>query len=405
MLNFVYWPISVVLWFWHKVFSLVLDPGSGWSWVLAIMFLTFTIRALLVKPMISSMRSMTKMQELQPQLAEIKERYKNDQQKQLEETRRLQKELGVNPVAGCLPMLVQMPVFIGLFHVLRSFNRTGNGPGALGLSIEENRNLPNYFFSVEDVQSFLDARFFGVPLSAYITMPEDMYQAFQPVDFTRTTIMMVAVPLIIIIALATHLNGRHSVARTRRRQAQGLSKTPQSGQMQMQAEMMNKMMVWFFPFMIVFTGAVWHIGLLFYMMANNLWTFFQQRWMFAKLDREEAAALQAKKDAKRATAPRPGVKPVNPKKQGKKATHTPAVDSDTTGETASGTATLTQPGNDSGKKTTGFRAAFQQMKADAEREALARAAEKQAAKTASGQSATTPKPGAKPQRNRKKKRR
>lgn len=129
MLNFVYWPISMILWFWHKVFSVVLSPDSGITWVLAIIFLTFTIRILLVKPTMDQMRSGRKMQEMQPLMQEIREKYKNDQQKMIEETRKLQKEMGVNPLAGCLPILIQMPVFIGLFHVLRSFNRTGTGAG------------------------------------------------------------------------------------------------------------------------------------------------------------------------------------------------------------------------------------------------------------------------------------
>ncbi|MEZ2121997.1 MULTISPECIES: membrane protein insertase YidC [unclassified Corynebacterium] len=318
MLDFVYWPISAILWFWHKVFSVPFGSGSGISWVLAIVFLTFTIRVLLVKPMLNQMRSSMKMQALQPQLAEVKERWKGDQTKIMEETRRINKEAGVNPIAGCLPILVQMPVFFGLFHVLRSFNRTGSGPGQLGLSIEQNRELANYIFSPTDVQSFLDARLFGVPISSYISMPADMYQAFQPIDFTRVNITLVAVPLIILTAVATHFNAKMSITRQRERIASGKQKAMGNAQMQSQMEMMNKMMVWFFPAMIVFTGVFWHIGLLCYMGSNNIWTFFQQRWIFAKLDREEAAEEEAKKEAKRATAPKPGIRPDNPKKAPKK---------------------------------------------------------------------------------------
>lgn len=317
MLNFIYWPISAILWFWHKVVSFVLDPGSGLSWVLAIVLLTFTIRALLVKPMLNQMRSMRKMQELQPLMQEIRKKYPNDQQKLMEETRKLQKEMGVNPVAGCLPVLVQMPVFIGLFHVLRSFNRTGTGTGQLGLSPEVNRETANYIFSAADVQSFLDARLFGVPLSAFISMPKEMYQAFQPVDFTRTDIALVAAPLIVIIVLATHFNARLSVDRQKARRESGLQKPPANDQMQMQMDMMNRMMLWFMPLTILFTGVLWHLGLLFYMVSNNIWTFFQQRWIFDKIDAEEAAEIEAKKAAKRVTAPRPGQRPQQSKKKKK----------------------------------------------------------------------------------------
>lgn len=53
------------------------------------------------------------------------------------EMQKLQKEHGFNPVLGCLPMLAQIPVFLGLYHVLMSFNRTQTGIGRLGLSVEE----------------------------------------------------------------------------------------------------------------------------------------------------------------------------------------------------------------------------------------------------------------------------
>lgn len=310
MLNFVYWPISAILWFWHKAVSLVLNPDSGLSWVLAIVLLTCTVRVLLVRPTINQMRSMRKMQEFQPQMQEIRNKYKNDQQKMMQETQKLQKEMGVNPVAGCLPILVQMPVFLGLYHVLRSFNRTGTSAGQLGMSIEQNRITPNYIFSAEDVQSFLDARLFKVPLSAYISMPDSMYQAFQPVDFTKTNIILLAAPLITIIVIATHMNARLSVNRQKERIASGKQKpAAANGQMQMQTDMMNKMMLWFLPLTILATGIFWHIGLLFYMVSTNLWTFFQQRWVFNKMDAEEEAEIQAKKDAKRASAPKVGQKP------------------------------------------------------------------------------------------------
>ena len=246
MLNFVYWPISVILWLWHKALSFVLNPDSGLTWVLAIVLLTFTVRILLVRPTINQMRSMRKMQEIQPQMQEIRNKYKNDQQKMMQETQKLQKEMGFNPLAGCLPILVQMPVFLGLYHVLRSFNRTGTGAGQLGLTPEQNRMTPNYFFSAEDVQSFLDARLFKVPLSAYISMPESMYQAF-PGDFTKTNIIMLAAPLVVIIVVAIHMNARLSVDRQKARIASGKQKPAANDQMQMQADMMNKMMLWFLP--------------------------------------------------------------------------------------------------------------------------------------------------------------
>lgn len=325
MLNFVYWPISAILWFWHKASGFLLDPSSGISWVLAIILLVVTIRILLFKPMLNQQRSAIKMQQLAPEMQAIKEKYKNDQQAQALAMRQLQKEMGVNPLGGCLPILVQMPVFIGLFHVLRSFNRTGTSGNALGMSVEQNWNTPNYIFGVDEVRSFLLARVLNAPLSSSVGMGEDQYAAFTvpstPADFTRMDIMIVAIPLIVIAALATHFNARMSVERTRARQEAGLVKR-QEGPMGQQMDMMNKMMLWFFPIMILVTGAFWHIGLLVYMVTNNVWTYFQQRYIFGKLDEEEKEAVAAKKAAKREAqeklAPKVGQKPINPKKGGKR---------------------------------------------------------------------------------------
>ena len=314
VLNFIYWPISWVLWFWHKVFGFILSPDSALSWILSIVFLTFTLRTLLVKPMVNQMRSMRKMQEMQPKMQEIRQKYKNDQQKMAEETQKLYKEMGTNPLASCIVPLAQMPVFIGLFHVLRSFNRTGTGPNQLGLSVEENRNLANYAFSPEDVRSFLDADFFGVPLSAYMSMPEDAFAAFTGLDFTRANIIMVCLPLVLISATFTHLNARMSMNRQAARRAAGKVNTPSgdnAAMMQQQMQMMNKMMLWVFPVMIIASGFLWHIGLLFYMLANNVWTFFQTRIVFAKMDAEEEAEERAKAEAKRASAPVVGARKVD----------------------------------------------------------------------------------------------
>ena len=323
MLNIIYWPISAVLWFWHKIFGYLLSPESGAAWLLAIMFLTFTIRVFLVKPMVNQLRAGRKMQELQPKMQEIRAKYGKDQQKQAEEMRRLYKEANMNPLASCIVPLVQMPVFIGLLHVLRSFNRTGTSGGGLGMTVEENRNTANYIFSPEDVQSFLDARVFGIPLSSYMSMPEEQFAAFAPADFSRTDIILVALPMVIACVLLTHFNARMSMSRQRERmakrkaeQAAAGKKQPESGMnspemMEMQMKTMNGMMLWFLPATLLFTGFLWHIGLLTYMLSNNVWTFFQTKLVYAKMDKEEAEEEEAKREAKRASAPVAGARTVD----------------------------------------------------------------------------------------------
>ena len=141
MLDFIYYPVSGILWVWHKVFGAIpfLGPDSGITWALSVVFLVFTLRAVLYKPFVKQVRTTRQMQELQPQIKALQKKYSGDRQRQATEMQKLQKEHGFNPIMGCLPVLAQAPVFIGLFHVLRSFNRTGTGIGQLGMSVEAER--------------------------------------------------------------------------------------------------------------------------------------------------------------------------------------------------------------------------------------------------------------------------
>jgi YidC/Oxa1 family membrane protein insertase len=93
---------------------------TGGSWGLAIVGLTVFIRAILVPLTFRQLKSMQRMQELAPQLQALKEKYKEDKQRQQQEMMKLYQEHGINPLASCLPLLLQLPVFISLFYMLRT---------------------------------------------------------------------------------------------------------------------------------------------------------------------------------------------------------------------------------------------------------------------------------------------
>ncbi|WP_169084049.1 YidC/Oxa1 family membrane protein insertase [Paenibacillus sp. PL91] len=109
--------------FWEKnvvyYFALTLDTFAGWfgeSYGLAILLLTIIVRTLILPLTLKQYRSSKAMQALQPQMAEIKKKYKDNPQKQQEETMKLFQTHKVNPMAGCLPLIVQMPIFIALYN-------------------------------------------------------------------------------------------------------------------------------------------------------------------------------------------------------------------------------------------------------------------------------------------------
>jgi YidC/Oxa1 family membrane protein insertase len=264
VLDFIYYPVSAILWFWHKVFGSLLDPSSGFAWALAVVFLVFTLRALLFKPFVHQVRSMKQMQEFAPQIRELQAKYGDDRQKLAAEMQKLQVEQGFNPLSGCLPMLVQIPVFIGLFQVLNGFK-----PGAPS----------NYIFNADDVASFVAADLFGAKLSNTISQAPEVLATF---GTDRLDMMLVGVPLMIAAAIATHFTARHSV----QRQTADAAANPQTA-------IMNRMTLWIFPTFAIIGGPFLPLAILIYWLANNFWTLGQQRVVYRRIDREEAALAGA----------------------------------------------------------------------------------------------------------------
>lgn len=101
----------------------------GIEWWLSIALLTVVIRTLLFPLTIRQVKSMRAMQELRPEMERIRTDYKDDPQEQQKELMKLYQESGVNPLGGCLPILIQMPIFIGVFYVIRKF---GGSAGIIG---------------------------------------------------------------------------------------------------------------------------------------------------------------------------------------------------------------------------------------------------------------------------------
>ncbi len=90
----------------------------GHQTILAVTVLTLAIRLALTPLTISQQKSMSRQRELQPRLKELQEKYKNDKQKLAEEQMKLYKEMGMNPAGGCLPLLIQMPLMLGLYQAI-----------------------------------------------------------------------------------------------------------------------------------------------------------------------------------------------------------------------------------------------------------------------------------------------
>lgn len=295
MLNFIYYPVSFILWVWHKAFGFLLGPDNGIAWALSVLFLVFTLRAILYKPFVSQVRSMRKMQEFQPEIAKLRKKYANDRQKQAEEMQRLQKDHGVNPLAGCLPVLVQVPVFIGLFQVLRNFSYF-NSNGTI--------RTQNYFFDQAEVRSFIAADFFGAKLGSWPVQEFQNPGTLVADGTSLASMLIVMIPLMIAAGIFTHITARHSVAR----QTAAQGDNPQTA-------IMNKLMLYVFPIGVVVGAPFLPLAVLLYWVANNLWTLGQQYIVYKRIDVEESAKRDEAAVVRQARAPKPGQKPVRPETQ------------------------------------------------------------------------------------------
>jgi YidC/Oxa1 family membrane protein insertase len=310
VLNFIYYPVSFILWCWHWVFSHLLGatdsnaPDSisgGIAWALSVVFLVFTLRAILYKPFVAQVRSMRKMQEFQPEMQKIRKKYSNDRQKQAAEMQRLQQEHGVNPIAGCLPVLVQVPVFIGLFHVLRSFGPI-NDQGK-PINLDGSLRVENYFFDQEGVYSFNNASLFGAKLGSWVTQGSEL---LEKAGTSIPHMIIVMAPLMIAAGIFTHITARHSVAR---QIASG------QGADNPQTAIMQKLMLYVFPIGVVVGAPFLPLAILLYWVSNNLWTLAQQYVVYRRIDAEETEKRDNATAARQALAPKPGQKPVRPEQR------------------------------------------------------------------------------------------
>lgn len=107
------WIVQILF----QVLKLIQSFASDWG--LSIIVLVVIIRLLLTPLMLKSTKSTARMQVLQPKMLQIQERYANDPQRQAEEMQKFYSENKFNPLAGCLPLLIQMPIMIALFTLLR----------------------------------------------------------------------------------------------------------------------------------------------------------------------------------------------------------------------------------------------------------------------------------------------
>ena len=258
MFDFLLYPVSAILWFWHTVFAAAFGAASGLAWVLAVVFLVFTVRALLLRPALHQLRTARRTRALAPQLAKLRKKYGKDRLRLAQETQKLYAEHGLRPLGGFLPALLQLPVFFALYWVLRDFT-----PGATS----------NHVFDGAGVESFLRADVFGAKLGNWISQPAAVLARF---GTDHAHMLAVGVPLMVAAGVATFLTMRASLRRT-----------PPANE---QLASVTRGLAYLAPFGVLVSGAFFPVPLavLVYFLATNLWTFGQQHVLTGVVEREAA---------------------------------------------------------------------------------------------------------------------
>src|SRR6204780_5264204 len=246
----------------HTVLGHLFGPNTGLAWGLSIVILVVAIRICLIPLFVKQVHAQRKMAQHTPYLQELRKKYKGDKQKLNEETMKFYKENGVNPLAGCLPMIPQMIVFYALFSVLRAI-----ADWKLGTPLK-------YGLTTSVVESAQKATILGVHLG----------------DSLLFSHKHVPLHVGIVIALTVAISASTTFMTVRQTSKRGLNNAnmdPDNPMAQSQ-----KYMMYIVPFFSL-TGLYWQYGLVLYWVTTNLWTLGQQFFMFRGWTAEDAAAASA----------------------------------------------------------------------------------------------------------------
>jgi YidC/Oxa1 family membrane protein insertase len=253
-LNTILAPINTaVSWIITQLFNLfspAFGDTSGVTWLLTIMILVVIMRLILVPLFIKQMHTQRAMTALTPRLAELRKKHKGDRETLNAETMKLYQEAGVNPLMGCLPVILQMPIFFALFTVLRYIADWNKG-----VKLEWGLTKPL-------IDSAQHAKIFGAGIA-------------DKVLFTGThTVALHAKIVIVIVVLISMTTTYLTVRQSMKRGMMPTSKDSPMGQSQ-------KLMAYIMP-LFALTGLYWQFGLVLYWVTTNLWTLGQQYVLLRK---------------------------------------------------------------------------------------------------------------------------
>jgi YidC/Oxa1 family membrane protein insertase len=309
------WVIEAILVAFHTVFTAVgLDGDAGTTWVLSIVGLVLVVRAALIPIFVRQIKSQRRMLEVAPQLKKIQDKYKGkkdqfSREAMSRETMEMYKKTGTNPLSSCLPLLLQMPIFFGLFSVLQNAQHEGVGVGLLTKQLSH---------------SFGESIFLAAPLKLAISTAGE---AAKIVGASTVAVVVIASIMVVLMTTSQFITQLQIMSKN---QSPEMKSSPMYKQ--------QRMLLYVLPLVFAFSGFTFPLGVMFYWLVSNFWTMAQQFIVIRNMPTpgSEAAlareARLAKKSQRRGItivedAPEPEpeepkstqrAQPVNPKNRKKK---------------------------------------------------------------------------------------
>src|SRR3954453_22187920 len=241
--------------------GLGLPSASGWTWALSIVGLVVVIRIILIPLFVKQIKASRGLQLIQPQMQAIQKQYKGktdpeSRQAMTQETMALYKESGTNPLASCLPILLQAPIFFALFRVLNQYVRNSLPIGPLTAQLASEAD---------------NSSIFGATLSStFMSSGSNM------------NVKIITVVLIILMSASTFTTQR-----------QLMMKNMPASALDNPFAKQQKLLLYVLPLVFAVSGVNFPIGVLLYWLTTNVWSMGQQFYVIRRMPAPGSPAEQA----------------------------------------------------------------------------------------------------------------
>ena len=258
------WLIELILVAFHSGLSSIgLGFDSGISWVLAIVGLVLVVRAALIPVFVKQIRSQRNMMLAQPELLKLQKKYKGktdreSREKMAREQMDLYKKTGSNPFSSCLPLLLQMPIFMGLFFTLNDAQSNKKGVGPLDAALAES------FSQAEMWSAKLSDTFFGSP---------------------ELNVKIIAGVMIVLMSASQFITQKQIMTK---------NQNPEIANSQfMQTQ---KILLYVLPLVFLISGLTFPLGVMTYWLVSNFWTMGQQFFVIRNMPQPGSPAFHARQE-------------------------------------------------------------------------------------------------------------